>query len=275
MPGGSLLFNSYWLLYILYFVPFLALGALVLLAVLIIWNLRDLSDGLGSGIARKVKKRKKHWAVRILIFFYAWVFVITFLESHCGGFVCKPSDSSNLQGLEAIVGARDRSSSPSVVTVAVAGLTGVFSSAWFLPASIVLLLASSLAIGRSLVVSFQEWRQSAEDEIRNAQRQGLAAVQEAIKIVSATDRADPRVRIVLCFERLVMTASRLGAVMSPDQTAREIEMSIRRTFLLEGPATSGLTALFEEARYSLHPMSEEDAKEAREYLTQIAEELKS
>ena len=124
-------------------------------------------------------------------------------------------------------------------------------------------------------MSLREWRQGAEDEIRNAKRQGFAAVQEAIKIVSAMDSTDPRIRIVLCFERLVMTASRLGAVMSPDQTAREIEMSIRRTFLLEGPATSELTALFEEARYSLHPVSEEDAKEAREYLTQIGEEMKS
>ena len=274
MPGGSLLFNSYWLLYILYFVPFLALGALVLLAVLIIWNLRDLSDGLGSGIARKVKKRKKHWAVRILIFFYAWVFVLIFLESHCGGVVCSLSDNSNLQGLGAIVGARDPSSSSSIATEAVAGLTGVFSWGWFLPASIVLLLASSLVMGRSLVVSLREWRQGAEDEIRNAKKQGFAAVQEAIKTVSAMDSTDPRIRIVLCFERLVMTASRLGAVASPDQTAREIEMSIRRTFLLEGPATSRLTALFEEARYSLHPISEENAKEAREYLIHIAEELK-
>jgi hypothetical protein len=34
-----------------------------------------------------------------------------------------------------------------------------------------------------------------------------------------------------------------------------------------------LTGLFEEARYSLHPISEEDAYTAHEYLVQIAEEI--
>src|SRR5437016_14393883 len=59
MPGVSVLFNSYWLLYILYFVPFLALGALVLLRVLIIWKLRALSDGLGSELATNVETRQQ------------------------------------------------------------------------------------------------------------------------------------------------------------------------------------------------------------------------
>src|SRR5207245_3870942 len=115
---------------------------------------------------------------------------------------------------------------PVVVTESVSGLSGVFSWGWFLTACIVLLLASWLVMGRSLVVSLREWKQGAEDEIRNAKKQGFAAVQEAIKIVSAIDSTDPRIRIVLCLERLVMTASRLGAAVSPDQTAREIELSM-------------------------------------------------
>jgi hypothetical protein len=274
-PGGNLLVNSYWLLYVLYLVPFLALGALVLLAVFIVWNLKDLSDGLGSGIARKLKKRKKHWAVRMLIFFYSWVFVLVFLEQHCGGFVCKPSGSNNIRGLEATVVSAGSSSNLLAVKAAAAGLSGVLRWDWFLPMSIVLLIASSAVMTRSVLVAFRESRMQAHHEIRIARLQGLAAVQEAIKIVSIADNVDPRVRIVMCFERLVATASQLGAAVSPDQTAREIEMSIRHTFLLQRPATSSLVQLFEEARYSMHPMVEEDASKALEYLTLISDELKT
>src|SRR5439155_808898 len=70
------------------------------------------------------------------------------------------------------------------------------------------------------------------------------------------------------------TVSRLGAPVSSDLTARELDRAVRSTFALKGPATTNLTQLFEEARYSLHEIDDDDADKAHEYLESVAEELK-
>jgi len=44
-------------------------------------------------------------------------------------------------------------------------------------------------------------------------------------------------------------------------------------FLLKGPGIARLTGLFEEARYSLHPMTWKDAEMARDCFIQIRDEL--
>ncbi len=49
---------------------------------------------------------------------------------------------------------------------------------------------------------------------------------------------------------------------------------MRSTLTLKGPATSDLTKLFEEARYSLHEIKDSDAEKAHEYLESVKEELK-
>jgi len=57
-------------------------------------------------------------------------------------------------------------------------------------------------------------------------------------------------------------------------TARELDRAVRSTFALKGPATTDLTQLFEEARYSLHEIGDSDVDKAHEYLDNVAEELK-
>jgi hypothetical protein len=110
-------------------------------------------------------------------------------------------------------------------------------------------------------------------ELQGNQEQGLQAVQEAIKL--AEDPAtDPRNRIIACYQYLVATVSRLGAPISSDLTARELDRAVRSTFALRGPATTDLTQLFEEARYSLHEIKDGDADNAHDYLELVAEELR-
>ena len=46
-------------------------------------------------------------------------------------------------------------------------------------------------------------------------------------------------------------------------------------FHLAGPGIGELTRLFEEARYSLHQLTEADSQEAQSCLVDIAEELKA
>jgi len=72
---------------------------------------------------------------------------------------------------------------------------------------------------------------------------------------------------------MVQTAQRLGASITSDQTARELEAAISRMLMIKGASIRELTDLFEEARYSLHPITETDAEHAQQCLLSIAEEM--
>jgi hypothetical protein len=72
---------------------------------------------------------------------------------------------------------------------------------------------------------------------------------------------------------MILAAQRLGATVTSDQTARELEKSIRKMLVIKGSAIRELTDLFEEARYSLHPINENDAEQAQQCLLGIAEEM--
>jgi len=111
-------------------------------------------------------------------------------------------------------------------------------------------------------------------ELQGNREQGLQAVHEAIKLVE-DPTSDPRDRIIACYQHLVATASRLGAPISSDLTARELDRAVRSTFALKGPATTDLTQLFEEARYSLHEINDGDADRAHDYLGLVAGELRT
>jgi hypothetical protein len=273
-PGGSILANSYWLLYIPDFFPLLGLLALVLLTIFIVSYFRSLSDALGYGVARKMRKKKGHSTLRILVVLYAWVFVLVYLMLNCNGISCGASSNNAVRGLEKTVEAGN-AGTPSFPLLQgnVAGFINLFPWSWFFPVFIGLLFASSAVMLRTFIVAFRESKLQVRDEILANRRESLEAVQEAIKMLSDTDRADPRMRIVDCYRRLITTGSRLGARLTPELTARELERSIRKAFLLEGPAISALTVLFEEARYSLHPITEEDAVRAQGYLVQVAQEI--
>jgi hypothetical protein len=72
---------------------------------------------------------------------------------------------------------------------------------------------------------------------------------------------------------MVQSAQRLGASISSDQTARELEMAIRSMLMIKGLSLRELTDRFEEARYSLHPITEADADQAQQCLLDIAREM--
>ena len=75
------------------------------------------------------------------------------------------------------------------------------------------------------------------------------------------------------YQRMVQSAQRLGAGITSDQTARELEKAISMMLLIKGSSLRKLTDLFEEARYSLHPITETEAEQAQECLLRIAEEM--
>ncbi len=136
-----------------------------------------------------------------------------------------------------------------------------------------LIVVSSVIIIRAVKVSWEESRTMLTPLV-GPRIEGVSAVEDAIRILESQEAMDPRTRIINCYQRMIQAAQQLGAPIRSDQTARELETAIRKMLMLRGPAIKDLTRLFEEARYSLHQITEEDGEIAHQRLLSIAEEMK-
>ncbi len=274
--GGGLLFNSYWLLYIVYALPLVPLVFTIFLVIALALGCRPLSDAIGHGIARKRQlQRRKYSEIRLLVTLGAWVIALYVLYAKCGGFFC--NSTSTLQNDLSRIVAGEVSGSPNLASIAplnvvvLAASTIVFSD-WFLFGFLALIVVSSMIMARSYIVALDETRNKNFVTVK-VREEGVAAVREAISILRDEGQVDPRTRVVRCYERMIRAASQLGAPVSSSQTARELEEGIKRSFQLKGRAIKELTGLFEEARYSLHPVTDTDGEEALKCLVEIGEEL--
>lgn len=268
------MFNSTWLLYILYLTPLIALGAMVIMIMLLAYNWRLLSDAIGYGMAGKRKQKKKQSrTIQIIVWMGAWLIAVEVLFQKCGGIFCKPSQDTNLtlQVQKFVTGSASGPVLPYVQ--AVTQLGSVVQTNWFSTAFIGLLVVSSVIIIRAVKVSWDESRR-AIIPMQGPRAEGISAVEDAIHIMESQEAMDPRTRIINCYQRMVQAAQHLGAPVTSDQTARELETAIRKMLMIRGPAIKELTELFEEARYSLHTITERDGEKAHERLLSIAEEMK-
>jgi hypothetical protein len=267
-PGGSIFFQSYWLLYIIYLAPFAVLGTMVALIILIGLNWRALGTGIGMGLTGRRTMRKKRSRAYILVQAIFWALAIGILVQKQ-----VTASGSTLSG--SVVANIQNDPSPTVNPFLAGGIlpavSNIFGSIWFSVALLGLLIVGGLVLVQSARVAVGS--KSMYPELEEKQLEGLKTVYQAMKLVDDT-ASDPRSRIISCYQHMLGTVSRIGVPVSSDQTARELEKAIRSTFLLKGPATSDLTRLFEEARYSLHEIVDDDAMKAHQDLESIAAELK-
>lgn len=266
--GGSLIFRSYWLLYLVYLGPILVLAAMIGLIVLIGLNWREIGAGIGFGMANRKKARKKNSWLPILVSLAAWGIAFGYLISTKQGIFGSPQLSK--PAVAKIVGENGSVSNPFQGGVMQA-ISGLVLTNWFGVIFLGLLGVATLVVVQAFRVSLKE---TGRLEGSSGQRQveGLQAVNEAIKLVKDAS-TDPRSRVITSYEHLVITVSRLGTPAGPEMTARELERAICSTLSLKGSATKSLTQLFEEARYSLHDITSDDASRAYDYLHSIASEL--
>ena len=270
-PGGSLLFRAYWLLYLVYLGPVVILSILVALIVLIGLNYRDLAAGIGFGMAqrRKMRKRGSRYSTFVAMFFWALAIGVL-LETK--GSIFNPTQATN-STLTKILGENATAPSPLQTGGFLPALSNLVQNSWFSLAFLGLLVVGGVVVIQSVRVALKETHDVTIQELQGNQEQGLQAVHEAIRLVE-DPASDARSRIIACYQHLIATVSRLGAPVSSDLTARELDRAVRSTFALKGPATTDLTQLFEEARYSLHEIGDSDVDKAHEYLDNVAEELK-
>jgi len=276
-PGGSWLANSYWVLYVVVLLPIIALGAMIVMIVFLVLTLRDTSDALGSGIARKARGKKRSKTLYNIIFMASWAIALEVLLFKCGGIPCRSAPvPSQLQQL--VFSNQNATANPAARALAAllgvsVSVSSIVQSEWFFFAFFGLIIVSSAVILRSVKVALDDFKADTGAVVLAAHAQGLKAVKDAIQIVQESDHGGPRERILLCYNRMIRAVSEMGASITVDQTARELERTIKRTFMLNGDGIGTLTNLFEEARYSLHPMTEDDSREAYSSLTKIETEL--
>lgn len=274
--GTSIISNSYWLVYLVYLIPFLAVGTMIVLAIYLAMNWKLVSDALGFGIAqRKRKARKQSSTVRLMVWMGFWGIAIGVLLWKCGGIFCR-SENQTQTLPESTEAAVEASPSFGFLITALQGpayaLASFVTTEWFVVAFLGLLIVSSVILARSIKVSMDETRagELLPDSVRE---EGTVAVRDALKVLEMGEVADHRTRIIRCYERVIRAAAGLGADVSVDKTARELEAGIRGMFQLKGRGIRELTRLFEEARYSLHEMGEDDSLQAQSCLLEIGKEL--
>ncbi len=274
-PGGSLLLDSYWLIYILSLAPVIGMGLIIVMIIFLIYNWRLLSDALGFGIARKRSRQKKGKSktLTIIIWMAAWALAIVVLTVRCGGLICRATPDLNVtsQFTGPVLGAGTISTLPLLGTVA--QLSNLAQSDWFYFAILGLIILSSLIVVRGIKVSWQETQAELITQMPLPRPEGIEAVEDAIHILKTETSVDPRMRIINSYQSMVQRAQGVGTRVTSDQTARELEAAIRNLLGVNSPSIRDLTRLFEEARYSLHPITEDDAGRAQRCLMAISEQM--
>ena len=269
---GSLLFQSTWLLYLIYLGPIILLGLMVALTIFIGLNWRILGEGIGHGLVKSKRIRKRGSKYSLLISIIFWGIALGILINKRGT-IFNPSNSTATNStISKIVGESAAPQNPFLWGGFVPALSNVIQNTWFDMAFLGLLLVGGLVLVQSLRVAGSEAGEINALALVQRRIEGLEMVNNTLAVIDdQTD--DCRTRIIACYQNMIVAVSRLGAPVPPDLTARELESAIRSTFVLKGEAIGDLTHIFEEARYSLHDINDEDVLKARACLELIAAEL--
>ncbi|HEV8049049.1 MAG TPA: DUF4129 domain-containing protein [Thermoplasmata archaeon] len=95
-----------------------------------------------------------------------------------------------------------------------------------------------------------------------------AAIVATLAELESDPNADPRALIVALYGRLLTTVD-AHLVETGSRTAREVQSSVVARWHISNGAAEELTRLFEEARYSVHPMGRGDSERARAALERV------
>lgn len=273
--GGSLLSNSTWLVYAINLIPLAALALMVTVGIYIAINWRLMSDVLGFGLARRRRVlRRKNRTLQMIIWLTAWGLAFGVLLLKCGGLVCNSASSVSSTSSTVENAITSGGNLPQLPLLGpLLAISSLIDTNFFVYTFFALVAVSSVIMVRAFAVSLKETDLSKEKALAVAQ-EGEVAVKDAIRKLD-DETLDPRTKILACYQRMIRAAQDLGAPVGPDRTARELEHGIRNMFMLRGDGIATLTALFEEARYSLHEVYEKESEQARDCLVQIQEELRA
>jgi Domain of unknown function (DUF4129) len=109
-----------------------------------------------------------------------------------------------------------------------------------------------------------EWQLAAPEGLARSAARGLAALSEG----------EPRNAIVRCWTELEDAVERLGLARDPALTSEEFTAEVLQVYSVRRSEIETLGALYREARFSVHAMSERHRASAIAALTALSEELR-
>ena len=184
------------------------------------------------------------------------------------------------------------SGGPPVTTIADTGLTRVIveeTPAWELPGLIDVILRVVFFAGVALIVGLvlrYAWRHRPRLRWSRRRRPGAvdfevldevaaAITADAEAQQSALRRGTPRNAIVECWLRLEAAVVAAGVPRNPADTSTDLMLRVLATRQIEPTAIANLAALYREARFSDHPMTEDSRREAIDALAAVHAGLRS
>jgi hypothetical protein len=238
------------------------------------YNWRLISDALGFGIARKrSQNRKKFKTLPIIITLAVWALAIVALVFRCGGLICRTNQTSTTITSQITNSTSGTVEATFPLLASFAQVSSFAQSNWFFFAAVGLLFVCCIIVVRSILVSWEETRSELLGQTPLPRPEGIEAVEGAIHILKTQTMLDPRMRIINSYQSMIQRAQGVGTTVTSDQTARELEGVIRKLLGVNNRAIRELTDLFEEARYSLHPITENDAERAQQCLLDISRQM--
>jgi hypothetical protein len=133
------------------------------------------------------------------------------------------------------------------------------------------LVALGIAAGAGLLVMIRRARRPSAEPVPLLARRGAVADAVTLSIADLEREADPRRAIVAAYARMEQVMGGAGVHRRPAETPLEY---LRRILLeARAPQTAvlDLTSLFQEAKFSRHPMSHANRDQALDALVQIEE----
>ncbi len=103
----------------------------------------------------------------------------------------------------------------------------------------------------------------------------IHTLEQAVASLEAGDLGEARSRIISAYSALLSELEHQQVPELEHSTPREIEEIMSSKLSLSTPSAHDLRLLFEEARYSEHPMGETQALAARQSLSLVIDQLKS
>lgn len=245
---------------------------MVALIIFIGLNWRVLGEGIGHELVKSKRMRRRRSKYSLIISIIFWGIMLGVLINTPGTIFNHSNSTATNSTISKIVGESTAPQNPFLWGGFVPALSNLIQNSWFDTAFLGLLLVGALVLAQSFRVARSEASEINARALILRRIEGLELVNKALALID--DQAgDCRTRIIACYQNMITAVSRLGAPVPPDLTARELESAIRSTFGLKGEAIGELTHIFEEARYSLHDINDEDALNARACLESIASEL--
>jgi hypothetical protein len=142
----------------------------------------------------------------------------------------------------------------------------------------VILAAALLTLGVLIVVLVRRKTELLEDEPEDDEDEAMAtAVRAAREAVLDREITDPRSAIVACFAAMEYALADRGGAVTPQDSDTPSEVLLRgieRASLPEAAART-LLRLFREARFSTHPITEQDRNDADDALGELLRALGS